>query len=67
MGMNKIKAITDKIILNAPVVRVRAYVISNEETTISPIATNEAHILSKLDMLITPIPKCQKPMNDYSI
>jgi hypothetical protein len=60
MGMNMIKAITDKMILTEPVVRVLAYVMSKEDTTISPMATKDAHILSKLDMLITPIHECQK-------
>lgn len=37
-----------------PLVRVLAYEISNDATTINPIATKDAHILSKLDIFFTP-------------
>jgi hypothetical protein len=51
IGINKIKAIMDSRIRTNPLVLLLAYVIKKEENTIRPMATKEAHILSKLDML----------------
>ena len=54
MGMNKIKATVDRTTRTHPWVRVLAYEINNDATTMSPMATKDAHILSKLDIFLTP-------------
>lgn len=50
MGMNSKKATNDKTARSTPFVLVLAKEISNDASTISPMAINDAHILSMDDI-----------------